>query len=65
MGAKGRRRWMSGIFKTFDLSLRLNSKLQKMLEDTIIIDTPKHDFKNIKEAKDWAKKNINIYANQF
>jgi hypothetical protein len=29
-----------------------------MLEDTTVIDTPGHDFKNIKEAKDWAKKNI-------
>jgi hypothetical protein len=29
-----------------------------MLEGAIVIDTPKHDFKNIKEAKDWAKKNI-------
>lgn len=29
-----------------------------MLEGIIPIDTPKHHFKNIKEAKDWAKENI-------
>ena len=29
-----------------------------MLEGTIAIDTPNHDFKNIKEAKEWAKSNI-------
>jgi len=35
-----------------------------MLEGTIAINTPKHDFKNIKEAKDWAKSNIvGIYRN--
>jgi len=35
-----------------------------MLEGTTAIDTPKHDFKNIKEAKDWAKNNIvGIYKN--
>jgi len=28
------------------------------MEGTITIDTPKHSFKNIKEAKDWAKNNI-------
>jgi len=28
------------------------------MEGTIAIDTPKHCFKNIKEAKDWAKNNI-------
>ena len=35
-----------------------------MLEGTIVIDTPKHNFKNIKEAKTWAKENITgIYKN--
>jgi len=29
-----------------------------MFAETIAIDTPKHSFKNIKEAKDWAKINI-------
>ena len=29
-----------------------------MLEGTIVIVTPKHEFKNIKEANDWAKNNI-------
>ena len=36
----------------------------KMLDCTIAMDTPKHDFKSIKEAKDWAKNNIvGIYTN--
>jgi len=29
-----------------------------MLEGTLVINTPRHDFKNIKEAKEWAKNNI-------
>jgi hypothetical protein len=34
-----------------------------MLESTAI-DTPRHDFKNIKDAKEWAKSNIvGIYRN--
>jgi len=35
-----------------------------MLDKTIAIDTPKHDFKSIKDAKNWAKNNIiGIYKN--
>ena len=35
-----------------------------MLEEKIPIDTPKHQFKNIKKAKKWAKDNITgIYKN--
>jgi hypothetical protein len=28
------------------------------MEELQIIDTPKHDFKDIKEAREWAKENI-------
>ena len=34
-----------------------------MFEETIYIDTPKHSFKNIREAKSWAKKNITGTSN--
>ena len=35
-----------------------------MFESIISIDTPKHGFRNIKEAKTWAKENITgIYRN--
>ena len=35
-----------------------------MIEGIISIDTPKHSFRNIKEAKTWAKENITgIYRN--
>ncbi|MDR1897946.1 MAG: hypothetical protein LBR10_14270 [Prevotellaceae bacterium] len=35
-----------------------------MLEGTVPIDTPKHDFKNFAEARAWAKENIvGIYKN--
>jgi len=35
-----------------------------MPEGIIAIDTPKHDFKNIRDAIDWAKTNIvGIYHN--
>ena len=35
-----------------------------MVEVTIHIDTPRHSFQNIREAKTWAKENITgIYCN--
>ena len=36
-----------------------------MLESRMAIDTPRHDFRNIKEAMDWAKINIaGVYYNK-
>ncbi|GHT81495.1 hypothetical protein FACS189467_5660 [Bacteroidia bacterium] len=35
-----------------------NLTIEQMLEGTTPIETPKHGFKNIKEARDWAKENI-------
>ena len=32
--------------------------IRQMLEGTTPIDAPKHNFKNIKEARIWAKENI-------
>jgi hypothetical protein len=38
--------------------------IEQMLEGTTPIDTPKHNFKNIDEARKWAKENItNEYKN--
>ena len=35
-----------------------------MIESKILIDTPRHSFKNIKDAKIWAKDNITgVYEN--
>jgi hypothetical protein len=35
-----------------------NMTIVQMLEGTTPIETPKHDFKNIAEARSWAKENI-------
>jgi len=38
---------------------------EQMLEGVTPINTPKHNFKNIKEAKNWAKSSIvGIYKNE-
>ncbi|MDR0711422.1 MAG: hypothetical protein LBF67_03620 [Prevotellaceae bacterium] len=35
-----------------------NLTIEQMLEGTTPVETPKHSFKNIAEARSWAKKNI-------
>ncbi|MCL2028787.1 MAG: hypothetical protein FWG79_09935 [Bacteroidales bacterium] len=38
--------------------MKQNLTIEQMLDGTTPINTPKHNFKNIKEANVWAKKNI-------
>jgi hypothetical protein len=72
-------RYIGGYKKSFTPTKKfINPKIKKimekkeivmtteqMLEGTISIYTPKHNFKNIKEARIWAKNNIvGIYKNK-
>ncbi|MCL2682105.1 MAG: hypothetical protein FWE63_01300 [Bacteroidales bacterium] len=52
--------------KTTETRNASSAKLKQMLQGTTAIYTLKHNFKNIKEARKWAKKNIvGIYKNDI